>query len=239
MPQRTTRVSTGSVSGGACPVCGGELPYRRRGPRPTYCRQSCRQRAYELRRAERRTGRDLGAAAASTPPPERVVERVTELPYPTTAAGWAHALAALERDLRTGEVRGNVRQLDAACRGVLDALAAPAVPAPAPRTPASAAVPAAGNVLAGVEAVLYTRALAADDGAMCVSAEQLTGQVAAACGVRRVEADQITIVLARLVSTGRASIWREIDRRRRYLAANEVAALASHARVWIRGHDPA
>jgi len=158
--QRTTRVSTGSVSGGACPVCGRELPYRGRGPRPTYCRQSCRQRAYELRRAERRTGRDLGAAAASTPPPERVVERVTERPYPTTAAGWADALAALERDLRTGEVPGNVQQLDAACRGVLDALAAPAVPAPAAtpparRTPpASAAVPAACNVLAGVEAVL-------------------------------------------------------------------------------------
>lgn len=247
MVQRSVRVTTGSVSGGGCAWCGGQLAYPGRGPRPTYCSQSCRQRSYELRRAERQTGRDLGAAAVSAPP-ERVVERVVERPYPTTAAGWADALAALAGQARSGQLRGDARRLTAACQTVLDALDEASTPPPVPARPRPTAPPVrpatpaalvedpAGAAAVGIELVLHAQTPIGDDSEpVSVSADQLADRVATATGRRPVDAATVTAGLARLVATGRGTVWREIGGQRHYLGADEVARLAPHARVWIRG----
>lgn len=102
-----------------------------------YCCQSCRQRAYEDRRAAARHAPDWE-------PPERA-ERIVEvqLPYPRTIDGWERALAALAGQLRDHTIGfWNRERVEAALDAVREALpdGPPGLVRPAPvRSSASAA----------------------------------------------------------------------------------------------------
>mgnify|MGYP001506553022 CR=1 FL=1 len=78
-----------------CVECGAALSYRGTGRRPRYCSQTCRNRAYETRRAAR-----TGAVAT------RVVERVVEVE------------ARLNVDAVVRWLDGHPRRLSAVLRGM-------------------------------------------------------------------------------------------------------------------------
>ena len=78
-----------------CVECGAALSYRGTGRRPRYCSQTCRNRAYETRRAAR-----TGAVAT------RVVERVVEVE------------ARLDVDAVVRWLDGHPRRLSAVLRGM-------------------------------------------------------------------------------------------------------------------------
>jgi hypothetical protein len=120
-----------------CAWCGASVRYAGRGPRPRYCPRPrpCRQRAYEVRTAETRYGRDVAAGRLRTEPVQVVTERIVQPKHPSTAGGWTSALDALTEQLRTGSLgwqHWHHPQLRAALRRALAALGDdPAVPAPA------------------------------------------------------------------------------------------------------------
>lgn len=109
-----------------------------------YCSQSCRQRAYEDRRAAARRAPDWQ-------PPEQA-ERVVEVQprYPTTIDGWERALAELARQLGDNTIGfWNRHRVEAALDAVRNALPTPptrttrpvpADPSPSLRAPARPAV---------------------------------------------------------------------------------------------------
>ncbi|MBV1855730.1 hypothetical protein [Catellatospora tritici] len=105
---------------------------------PRYCKQGCRQRAYELRTAERRRLADLDAGRIAAVPAQRVVERIA--PWPSDLGGWERALRVLEEQLRDGTlpVRDHAR-IDWLLRQLLTKLDRPSTTsAAAPATPAGA-----------------------------------------------------------------------------------------------------
>lgn len=216
MVERVERVVTQVVADAPCAWCGGPLRSRRRGPRPTYCCASCRQRAYEQRRAERATGRELGAAAVSGPPRERVLERATERPYPTTSQGWQHALDALAEQLRDGRLPAHTAPLAGRLREVLALLddsprrpARPAAPAP-PVEPDAAALEALDARLGR--------------GQVLLTLDQLADRIGAAGAAQAAE------LVAVVVNQGVVRAWRtgpagEVD-----LTGEQLAALPPHAR---------
>jgi hypothetical protein len=57
-----------------------------------YCGRSCRQRAYELRRAEARREADLQSGRVLAEPVERVVERIVDLGEPVPLGAWNRAV---------------------------------------------------------------------------------------------------------------------------------------------------
>ena len=94
-----------------------------------YCGRSCRQRAYELRRAEARREADLRSGRVLAEPVERVVERIVtvEKGWPVTTAGWEAGLAALAEQLSAGVIpRWQLKRIRAAlavAEAALDELA--------------------------------------------------------------------------------------------------------------------
>lgn len=129
-----------------CGWCGGTIAYSGRGRRPTYCRKACRNRAWEVRSAERRLGRDLASGAASSEPVREVVSRPPKpLPAPapaaprtpTRVADWVKLLALLDEQLHgelgrkywdhgrlSSALLAPLRTLDEATPGGLEALSA-------------------------------------------------------------------------------------------------------------------
>lgn len=87
-----------------CQWCGRAVRQPPTGRRLRYCGRSCRQRAYEVRTAQRRLQADVEAGTVRAEPAERVVERVVQPRYPKTAAGWEHALEELAQQLSDGRL---------------------------------------------------------------------------------------------------------------------------------------
>ncbi len=117
-----------------CGWCGKEIDLRgRRGRPPKYCGKKHRNKAYEVRSAEARLGRELAAGTLAADPVREVVDREIriEVPVirtvevaarhpmpsarpadpmsstgtPATARGWQDHLAALEEQIRSGGIR--------------------------------------------------------------------------------------------------------------------------------------
>ena len=95
-----------------CGWCGELMVYGGRGRRPKYCSKSCKNRAWEVRSAERRLERDLAAGAASAEPVREVVSRPPKPEpkppapprpaaprAPVRIADWVKLLAVLEEQL--------------------------------------------------------------------------------------------------------------------------------------------
>ncbi len=94
-----------------CGWCGELMVYRGVGRRPKYCSKSCKNRAWEVRSAQRRLDRDIAAGTASTEPVREVVSRPPKpepkAPAPRQAAprapvriaDWVKLLAVLEEQL--------------------------------------------------------------------------------------------------------------------------------------------
>jgi hypothetical protein len=81
----------------ACAGCGKDIPVRLRGPLPVWCGQTCRQRAWELRRA----------AAALTEGGTSVAQReVVEVPVALQPerSEWVGTLAELTRQIASHEL---------------------------------------------------------------------------------------------------------------------------------------
>jgi len=81
----------------ACAGCGKDVPVRARGPLPIWCGQTCRQRAWEFRRA----------AAALAEVGRSVGQReVVEIPVPLQPerSEWIGALAELTRQIASHEL---------------------------------------------------------------------------------------------------------------------------------------
>lgn len=117
-----------------CAFCGSWIDYSGAGRYPTYCSKSCRNRAWEVRSAERRLGRTLtagaGTVATTGEPVREVVTRVVRehprgVRTPTAAAEWTRHLEELARQLRAeqlGREHWNHGRLFAAVTEVLAAL---------------------------------------------------------------------------------------------------------------------
>ncbi|WP_431914464.1 hypothetical protein [Nonomuraea jabiensis] len=99
------------LQGRTCAWCATYIPYSGRGRPPNYCSNSCRNRAWEVRTAERRLQRDIAAAAVRAEPVREVrTETITrtrtrvqtrlERQPPSTAHDWVEHLAALTDQLR-------------------------------------------------------------------------------------------------------------------------------------------
>jgi hypothetical protein len=93
-----------------CAWCGTWIPYSGRGRYPVYCSPSCRTRAWEIRTAEKRLGRDLSSGRASAEPVREVVRELGKPRQPPTTATptkadqwaanwWAQLLKELARQL--------------------------------------------------------------------------------------------------------------------------------------------
>jgi len=130
-----------------CAWCGDLIVYSGRGRRRTYCSKAHRNRAWEVRTAEKRLGRDLAAGTASAAPVREVVSRPpvaakTAPPapaaaaVPTRVADWVKLLGVLEEQIHGDLGRkywdhgklntaliGAMRALDEATPGGLEALA--------------------------------------------------------------------------------------------------------------------
>ncbi len=94
---------TDRLIGRECASCGTWIAYRGRGRRPRYCRASCRQRAWSVRRAAEQLGTLDGAGPqVVTEVRERLVERpkpVTVLRDPSNPREWVTVLDALAAQL--------------------------------------------------------------------------------------------------------------------------------------------
>jgi hypothetical protein len=95
-----------------CGWCGAPVVYRGTGRPPRYCSKSCRNRASEVRTAERRLERDIvaGRIPGDGTPVREVVERVVRVPEqhrpppaPVSATAWTRLLTELARQLEAGE----------------------------------------------------------------------------------------------------------------------------------------
>jgi len=92
-----------------CEWCGEEIDYKGTGRRPKYCSKAHRNRAWEVRSAETRLGRELGAGRVRTGPVREIVSRppkqqpkpagAAAVNAPTRIADWVKLLAALEEQL--------------------------------------------------------------------------------------------------------------------------------------------
>lgn len=104
------RVRTGArPTSVVCAGCGAVVPVVGRGPIPMWCGQTCRQRAWELRRA---------AAELSDPAVSVAVREIVQVPVTIRPerSEWVGELAELTRQIATGE-------LPVGCRhGVYEAL---------------------------------------------------------------------------------------------------------------------
>src|SRR4051794_20053370 len=93
--------ATGSPSRRAaaqtCGWCGGSIEVKPVGRIPTWCSASCRQRAWEQRRA-------AASGLAAVRVIERVVERRVEVPRTPAHGDWAPLLQELARQLDQGRV---------------------------------------------------------------------------------------------------------------------------------------
>jgi len=87
-----------------CAWCGEWMTYSGHGPMRTYCSKSCKNRAWELRSAERRLGRDLAAGRADPGPVREVVRppAPTAVKVPTRIADWTKLLGELQQQLGEG-----------------------------------------------------------------------------------------------------------------------------------------
>lgn len=91
-----------------CAWCGRMVSYGGVGRPPVYCGKSCRNRAWEVRSAQRRLGRDIAAGLVLTAPRREVVERTVEVErvvaagpvFPQQARDWQPMLGELARQLR-------------------------------------------------------------------------------------------------------------------------------------------
>jgi hypothetical protein len=102
------------LDGRTCAWCGRYVPYSGRGRPPAYCSKSCRNRAWEVRTAERRLHRDIAAGAAAAGPVREVIretrvitapaERAESRGAPTTAHQWIPHLEECARQVREGEL---------------------------------------------------------------------------------------------------------------------------------------
>ncbi|MEV3986906.1 hypothetical protein [Nonomuraea sp. NPDC049758] len=101
------------LQGRTCAWCATYISYSGRGRPPRYCSKSCRNRAWEVRTAERRLQRDIATAAVRAEPVREVhtqttvrtrtrVEIRVERRPPATAQDWVKHLAALTDQLRAG-----------------------------------------------------------------------------------------------------------------------------------------
>ncbi|MBM0279830.1 hypothetical protein [Micromonospora tarensis] len=108
-----------------CGWCGNAIVQPARGRKKRYCERSCRQRAYELRTAERRHQGDVDAGRIRTVPAQRVVERTVQPRRPVTVAQWETALADLAEQLHAGRYPWERHRLRVALAAVLDALGHP------------------------------------------------------------------------------------------------------------------
>jgi hypothetical protein len=94
----------GRIEKRTCAWCGEWMTYSGHGPMPTYCSKAHRNRAWEVRSAERRLGRDLAAGRAATGP-VRELARPPAPPAPkapTRVADWVKMLGELEQQLGEG-----------------------------------------------------------------------------------------------------------------------------------------
>src|SRR5439155_13040763 len=145
-----------------CARCGGPIAYPGKGKWPRYCGRTCRQRAYE----ERRAAALVGAAGDGVPaaPVRQVLERVTAPRHPSTVPGWVAALGELAAQVRAGRLTDDPYRRDElrhALAAVAQALGVPAAgastrpttaPAPALSPPAAAlAAHIGGAVLTSIE----------------------------------------------------------------------------------------
>ncbi|MFI7511454.1 hypothetical protein ACIBSS_32060 [Micromonospora aurantiaca] len=105
-----------------CGWCGNAITQPPTGRRKRYCDRSCRQRAYELRTAERRHQADVDAGRIRTVPAQRVVERTIQPRRPTTVAQWETALGDLAEQLHAGRYAWDRHRIRAAVNQVLGAL---------------------------------------------------------------------------------------------------------------------
>jgi hypothetical protein len=78
--------------------------------------------------------RDIDAGHVRTQPAERVIERVVQPAYPSTAAGWAAALQELAAQVHAGQIqpweRDRIRHAAGLVTAALDAVNTPAPTAP-------------------------------------------------------------------------------------------------------------
>lgn len=120
MPKTPTRVSGQTI---ACAWCSREFPLSARGRPPKWCSQSCRQRAWEHRRAAR-----SGVAAVEVVRQTVQVVKVTvvqpvRVPVPPYGRAWPGVLAELADQLDRGRVYDrDLAELETALRDVLESL---------------------------------------------------------------------------------------------------------------------
>ena len=91
-----------------CAWCGEWMTYSGHGPMPTYCSKAHRNRAWEVRSAERRLAQDLTAGRATLDPVREVPRppAPTAVKVPTRIADWVKLLGELEQQLgEDGQLR--------------------------------------------------------------------------------------------------------------------------------------
>ncbi|GAB7046584.1 hypothetical protein [Catenuloplanes indicus] len=184
-----------------CGWCGNPIAQPPTGRRLRYCDRSCRQRAYEVRTAQRRLQRDVDAGVVRTAPAERVVERVVQPRHPSTPAAWATALEELAAQLSDGRIAWwHYDRLRAATDAVTAALERlPTGPAPAPRRPVPGPPAAAADARV---AQLLARLAATSAGSPApTTLLRIAGELA-------VDVDDVRAVLAMLVDAGVAAATR-------------------------------
>ena len=120
MPKTPTRVSGQTI---ACAWCSREFTLSARGRLPKWCSQSCRQRAWEQRRAAR-SGVAAVEVVRQTVQVEKVVKVTVVQPVPVPALpfgrAWPGVLAELADQLDRGRVYDrDLIDLEAALRDVL------------------------------------------------------------------------------------------------------------------------
>lgn len=139
-----------------CAYCGAEVRYVGEGRRPKFCSASCRSRAWELRRAASKLGRESPMPTVVREVVERVVERDRPEPVPMVprvVEDWVPMLEELERQVRDkpwslASSKDDFEELAMAVKAVHDAFSwrepePTTTAAPAPAQPVSSAPPAA------------------------------------------------------------------------------------------------
>ncbi|MFI5837713.1 hypothetical protein ACIA5A_28950 [Micromonospora sp. NPDC051300] len=105
-----------------CGWCGNAIVQPPTGRKRRYCDRSCRQRAYELRTAQRRHQSDVDAGRIRSVPAQRVIERTIQPRRPTTVAQWETVLGELAEQLHAGRHAWERHRIRAALNQVLGAL---------------------------------------------------------------------------------------------------------------------
>lgn len=94
----------GRIEQRTCAWCGQWMTYSGHGPMRTYCSKAHRNRAWEVRSAERRLGRDLASGQADAGPVRELLAPPAPAPVkvPTRTADWVRLLGALQQQLGDG-----------------------------------------------------------------------------------------------------------------------------------------